>query len=901
MTTLHQLLSPDEDARIMMRWWWVGPTITPEEIERELALMKAAGIGGVEVAFLYPVTLETEQPASYPFLSETFLAALRHAAISARAHAMTFDITLGSGWPYGGPHITGSHQARKLRIVEITVAAGAVNDAIATAHGDAELLAATLNGETLEINKERLTLAPSNESGTLRLLLSEPTGQAVKRAAIGAEGFALDHYSEEALAAHLDAVGEPLIQAVGAHCRAIFCDSLEVYHSNWTPNFLAEFKRLRGYDLTPHLPQLLQALQIDQAGEVSQRGTPSRSVADLQHDYALTLQDLLEQKFLAPLKRFAHANGVASRVQVYGVPPTSLSSYQFVDIPEGETTLGNSPICLPADWTEITPLRFASSAGKHYGKGLISGETWTRLHSPPYAATPLDMKAEADRFFLQGVNQIIGHGWCQKPENADPSQWVFYAAGNFNEANPWHPVLPDLARYLQFVCSLMRQGKPVADVAIYLPDHDVMSARTFSTSKENLNHVKALREHIGTDLPSALLARGYNFDLIDDRIITGTSDLGNYSIIILPHITQIPLETLNALTRYCKNGGHLVALGRIPERAPGFLQQAESDEVAQRCQALFSAKGPRSAHCASSVEELMRDSLPHPDVALNQDIPAIGYSHRRMDEGDVYLFVNTSNEPVMLTPSFKDSDGQFTWMRPLDGQLFQAGLESSIPLEPFESVITVRTLARDKDGEPRSPQKPTPAIRECLIEQPWTLNVPDRNIAIELEALKPWTDFNELADYSGEVEYRCTFDCEQELSSGLAAFLEFEKPVAVQPYRFRPERRNIGFSVFLKTPVMDAARLWLNGQYLGSLFAPPYRIDATSALQPGVNTLSIKVSNRLINQLGNTQLYDFEKVHQVYGKRIEDIHDFENLSPAPSGLAGKLKLTFSPKCQILPR
>ena len=38
-------------------------------------------------------------------------------------------------------------------------------------------------------------------------------------------------------------------------------------------------------------------------------------------------------------------------------------------------------------------------------------ETWTWLHSPSFRATPLDMKAEADLHFLQGINQLIGHGW----------------------------------------------------------------------------------------------------------------------------------------------------------------------------------------------------------------------------------------------------------------------------------------------------------------------------------------------------------------------------------------------------------------------------------------------------------------------------------------------------------
>ncbi len=45
---------PPDDCRIMVRWWWFGPAATNPEIQRELEQMKAAGIGGVEIATLYP-------------------------------------------------------------------------------------------------------------------------------------------------------------------------------------------------------------------------------------------------------------------------------------------------------------------------------------------------------------------------------------------------------------------------------------------------------------------------------------------------------------------------------------------------------------------------------------------------------------------------------------------------------------------------------------------------------------------------------------------------------------------------------------------------------------------------------------------------------------------------------
>jgi hypothetical protein len=42
-------VAPPDDARIMMRWWWFGPSVVKPELERELLAMKAGGIGGVEI------------------------------------------------------------------------------------------------------------------------------------------------------------------------------------------------------------------------------------------------------------------------------------------------------------------------------------------------------------------------------------------------------------------------------------------------------------------------------------------------------------------------------------------------------------------------------------------------------------------------------------------------------------------------------------------------------------------------------------------------------------------------------------------------------------------------------------------------------------------------------------
>ena len=49
------MLAPPDDSRVMMRWWWFGPDLDRAEIDRELQAMADAGLGGAEVALVYPL------------------------------------------------------------------------------------------------------------------------------------------------------------------------------------------------------------------------------------------------------------------------------------------------------------------------------------------------------------------------------------------------------------------------------------------------------------------------------------------------------------------------------------------------------------------------------------------------------------------------------------------------------------------------------------------------------------------------------------------------------------------------------------------------------------------------------------------------------------------------------
>src|SRR3954452_12669514 len=113
--------APPDDARIMMRWWWFGPAVTKPEIERELRVMKDAGIGGVEVQPVYPLLPDDEGGGikNLPYLSDEFLDALKFAAQKAKELGMRFDLTLGSGWSFGGAKTPINEAAGQLRVETI--------------------------------------------------------------------------------------------------------------------------------------------------------------------------------------------------------------------------------------------------------------------------------------------------------------------------------------------------------------------------------------------------------------------------------------------------------------------------------------------------------------------------------------------------------------------------------------------------------------------------------------------------------------------------------------------------------------------------------------------------------------------------------------------------------------
>ena len=303
---------PPDDARIMVRWWWFGPAVTKPELEREMNVMKQGGIGGFDVEPTYPLALDGELPGlkNLKLMSPEHLEALRFTAEKAKELGLRMDLTLGSGWPYGGPQFSRSEGASAIHAsAPVTVAAGQTSVAVPAGGGrggdNGEIVAALLGpvanpaaGESayvpLEINGRTAQL-PSDLRGATRVTFYT-IGTAglvqVKRPAFGGEGNIIDHYSPTVIGKFIKEIAEPEIQACGPNPPyAIFCDSLEVGGENWTPNLLAEFQKRRGYDLKPLLPALF--------------GDFGPKTLDIRHDWGQTVTEIFNDYFITAFKKLA--------------------------------------------------------------------------------------------------------------------------------------------------------------------------------------------------------------------------------------------------------------------------------------------------------------------------------------------------------------------------------------------------------------------------------------------------------------------------------------------------------------------------------------------------------------------------------------------------------------------
>ncbi|HLL87789.1 MAG TPA: glycosyl hydrolase, partial [Tepidisphaeraceae bacterium] len=460
--------SSDHVAKPWTRWWWMGNAVTREGITRHLEAYARVGLGGVEITPIYGA--QGAEPGYLPLLGPAWAEMVRHAILEGRRLGIGVDMTLGSGWPYGGPHVAAAGGARRAEFVRIALAAGPCEQCFPGKRVEAAA-AQLAGGELVRVpypaGADRLAWDVPAGGATLFALLSAPTGQTVKRAAPGGAGLVMSPYSAQAFAAFI-APYDDLFEDGHPVPRCFFYDSFEVFGADCEADIAAASERRTGRRLADHLP----ALMGEAAADLVER---------VRHDYREVLAGLLLDEGVAAWVDWCRARGAAARYQAHGAPGNLIDLYAAADVPETEV-FGTSrfPWLATGPHPEVVdcfyPLvnKLASSAAHLTGKRLVSSETFT-WHREHYCGTFAQMRPEFDQLMLTGINHVVLHGSTYSPADVPFPGWQFYASTHFDVGHPLWREMPTFAEYVTFNQRLLQGSRVVGDVLVYFPFHDVIS------------------------------------------------------------------------------------------------------------------------------------------------------------------------------------------------------------------------------------------------------------------------------------------------------------------------------------------------------------------------------------------------------------------------------------------
>ena len=723
------------------------------------------------------------------------------------------------------------------------------------------------------------------------------TGAMNRPATAAGSGFEVDKLNAKYVAqyfhGYMDPIHEALGDLTGRSLRYMTMDSWEAGMQNWTDDMIAQFKARRGYSPVKWLPVLAGRVVV--GGPAADRFLWDfrRTLADLYADsYYGTMESELRKLNMGS---YAEASGVALEI-----PEDTLLNKSYIDVPMGEFWVH----ALHPESMYLVDVRGAASAAHVYGKPIVATESFT---GGGYEA-PYTLKKIADFWFTQGVNRLVFHTSAEQPLDTKPGNTM--VGTHINRNITWADEAGPVMTYFARVSYMLEQGSSVADLAYLLPE-GAPSTMPFW----------------GAGLAPAPPA-GYDYDYLNtDILLHHTSVAGDgrihvdgssampegmtYRVLVLPLTCEMPLDVLTKLHALVAEGATIVG----PRPCNSASMRFNSVDYAALATDLWGdtdgvtdiqhAFGRGMTYRGLTLDEVLGRLNDAPDFASSGSLESPpAWVHRRTKDADIYFVVNQADAPEHIDVRVRAGGKDVQIWRPMDGVIEEAagsaagsaawlpdrsgnrqpGIEPaayvertgfttvSLDLAERESVFVV---LRDRAPVPQVAQAAAPGAETALatVNGPWTLSFPPHWGAppsIQLQALVSWTENADpgVKYFSGTATYSTKIHASRSwFHQGQQVFLVLDK-------------------------VRDLAEISVNGKPVGMLWAPPYRLNVTSALKHGANKIEIKVTNEWTNRIVGDRLLPTEKriLSQPEPARRGGGMFFGPKEPVESGLIGSVKL-----------
>lgn len=838
------------EAKAGARWWWLGSAVTESDIRWNMKEYSKAGIGALEITPLYGV--QGNEKNEIDFLTTPWMNALKFVQAEGVKDNILVDMNNGTGWPFGGPYVPIEEAAAKLVHTDVTATGKELRKGVDISVQDPKekkfsklsRVIAYCNGEMTDLTQmtdaNGIVLwkkAPKKNSYRIISIYCSRTRQQVKRAAPGGQGYVIDHFDRQAVANYLKRFEDAFASSGVPYPHSFFNDSYEVYKANWTPRLFEEFEKRRGYKLEGKLLELL--------GEVEDPGNKVLS------DYRETLGDLLLENFTEQWTAWAHKHGAKTRNQAHGSPANLIDVYSAVDIPEiegfGLSEFGIKGLRTDKGYTrkndsDVSMLKYASSAAHINGKTLVSSETFTWL-TEHFRTSLSQMKPDLDLMFTCGVNNMYFHGICYSPKDDPWPGWRFYASVDMSPTNSIWRDAPYLLKYIERCQSFLQMGQPDNDFLVYLPVRDMWAERKgkgpgsllmqfdiHSMAKKAPDFIKSILE---------IDKAGYDCDYISEKYLMGTTYVNGM------------LQTA-AGTRY--SALIIPGSGNMPEKVKAHINNLKS-------------QGAKIIY-GTNVSDMAKAT----DAEVMKSQYGLRAIRRKNSTGHHYFIANLTPNDVSaripLTVSMKDA----RWFDPLTGEIYSVDMNAEgvkIDLRSGESMI-LQTYNSVQPAANKMRMQLDATVK--AVDGKWNFefveSAPQVNSKFEMEALKTWETLNDTA----------------RVTMGTGAY--------TTEINFTKDEAKAKWAIDLGD-VRESARVFVNGQLIGCAWSVPFVLNCNDEFKEGKNTIRIEVTNLPANRIAelDRQGVKWRKFDEI---NVVDINykktSYANWEVVKSGLNSDVKL-----------
>jgi hypothetical protein len=796
---------PPSEARPFVRWWWNGDCIEVDELERELDVMKEAGIGGIEInPIAKPEGGDPFDYQCYEWLSPEWMERVKATIEMAKQRSMVVDMIMGSGWPFGGEFLEEDQFLQGVGIRKMELEGprtmtlnveevwqlpgrdfGIYNnpDAPAAELFFLQMIPHGASGETSlidlmgHVDKDgRVKISVPAGKHDLYIGTTQSAYRTVMHGAPGSSGPVVNHYDAQDVRAYMDKLASALEAVLGGklgdHIRALFCDSIELSGANMTDDFFEEFLKRRGYDLKPFIPLVYYAPYEGYIDTLHYEKGFNEDIRRIRYDFNKTLVELFQERFTTTFDAWANEHGMQSRFQAYGMPwlMGMLDGYRLVDIPESNNWLYSANAKQHGYWIWN---KYAASAAHLTGAPVVSSEAMTNTRGV-FRMTLNMVKKNDDFNFISGINHSILHGYNYSPPEAGFPGWVRYGA-YFSDQNTWWPYFRRWADYNARLSALFQNSKPVVDVAIMTPEADIWKQWGLWRAPFYVN------PWYNHDLWEGFSRGGVMADYINEGVIQRASakdgemlsEEMRYKLVIVSGATTIEPKTAEAINDLAAQGVKFLFIDHLPSEAPTFFEKDKNDKAVRdmmEAASLFKnvsvLDAPLNAATLTSwTEKVSVDFALQEDVSISPANEKLYTLKHRSGGNEVYFF---SNQDDLESHDFKVTFGSkkktaWRWDPETGERFIYAGQRNGvldIRLEALESIVIV--LEENDKGSVLDQIYPDEGTA-INIGSAWQMEFdPSREESFEIATDKLF-EFGghadkRIASFAGEVTYHTIFE-----------------------------------------------------------------------------------------------------------------------------------------------